>query len=73
METTLIIKIVFYLALLDVIFANIIAWSNLKEKYYKKFPGVARYLPLAKGSTFYYLVLMIVIGYLLHNFVTPLF
>ncbi len=65
--------IVFYLLLIDSLGANAMSWLGLKKWYQGNFSAFARYFPATKGWTTYYLILVLIIGYLIHNFVTPLF
>ncbi len=73
MDTTLILTILFYILLLDSIGANIVSWCGFRQWYRGNFSVIARYLPLAKGWTTYYFILVLFIGYLIHNFVSPLY
>jgi len=65
--------IIFYLLLADSIGANITAWTGLNKWYKRHFKIVEKYLPITRGWTIYYLILVLIIGYLVHNFVTPIF
>ena len=58
-------SIIFYLLLLDALGANFLAWGNAQTWWRRHLPVVARYLPLSKGWTSYYLVVVIVMGILL--------
>lgn len=73
METTTIWVIVFYLLLIDSLSANIVSWLGFRKWYQGNFGIIARHFPITRGWTTYYLVLVLIIGYLLHNFATPLF
>ncbi len=73
MEQELILLIVWYLLLLDALGANIVSWGGFRKWYQGNFSVIARLLPMTKGWTTYYLVLVLFIGSLIHNFVTPLF
>ena len=54
--------IIWFLFLLDSFFANLGAWFF--PKWYKKnFPGLAKHLPLAKGWTAIYLLLVLWVGF----------
>jgi len=61
----MIIKIVFWLLLVDSIIANAIAWSN-KRDYFNKYRFFKRYVPITKGWTVWYLLLTLFIGYLIY-------
>ena len=56
-------KIIFYLILIDSIGANIIArfFSSLYKKNMNK--GILKHLPASKGWCFWYLVLVLWVGY----------
>lgn len=56
--------IIFYLLLIDAIFANVTAWMG-KRWYMETMGPFAGLFPMAKGWTFYYLVLVLWIGWLL--------
>ena len=58
--------IIFYLLLLDSLGANWEAWFDGKG-YRKHFPVLSKYFPATKGWAFYYLVLVLWIGMLLHQ------
>lgn len=58
--------IIFYILLLDSLFANIVAWFGpIKIRDVKIF---SRYFPLTKGWTSYYLILVIFIGWILYKY-----
>jgi len=72
MGLTIIWVIVFYLLLIDSIGANIVSWFGLEKWWKGNFRLFSRYFPVAKGWTILYLALVLFIGYIIHNFVTPL-
>jgi hypothetical protein len=58
--------VIWYLILIDVLFANYIAW--FASKWYKKnFKKLSRNLPLTKGWSAYYLILVLWVGYGLYR------
>lgn len=57
-----ILKIIFWLLLLDSLIANYIAWSKSKD-FYNKMKFFKRFMPLTKGWTVWYLVLVLIIGW----------
>ncbi|MCF6277059.1 MAG: hypothetical protein L3J07_04475 [Candidatus Magasanikbacteria bacterium] len=65
--------IFFYILLVDSVGANAISWFGVKKWYKGNFSIMARYFPATKGWTIYYFVLVLVIGYLIHNYVATLF
>jgi|TARA_B100001079_G_C16277983_1_gene455173 hypothetical protein len=73
MEITTIWIIAFYLLLVDSLGANIVSWLGFRKGYKGNFSIIARYFPATRGWTTYYLILVLLIGYLVHNFVAPLF
>ncbi len=73
MENSIILLIIFYLLLIDSIGANIVSWFGLRKWYQGNFSVIAKYLPLTKVWTTYYFLLILFIGFLIHNFVRPLF
>lgn len=60
-----IISIIFYLLLLDALFAFVVSWSGKTGWWYQYFTPIARQFPLVKGWTLMYLVLVIFIGWLM--------
>ncbi|MEM3074361.1 MAG: hypothetical protein QW727_00230 [Candidatus Pacearchaeota archaeon] len=59
-------EIIFYILLVDAIGANIIAWFF--QKWYKKnVKSLAKYFPATKGWTAWYLILVLLIGYLIYK------
>lgn len=58
--------VIFYLLLIDSIVANLLAWFG-EVWYLKHFRLMSRYFPLTRGWTTYYLVLVLIIGYLAYN------
>lgn len=73
MQTTTIWIIIFYLLLLDSFSTNIISWFGFRKWYQNKGGMLARYAPLTRFWTTYYLFLVLIIGYLIHNYVVPLY
>jgi hypothetical protein len=61
----MIIKIVFWLLLVDSVIAVSIAWFGNRE-YFNNMFFFKRYFPLTKGWTTAYLVLVLFIGYLIY-------
>ncbi len=60
--------VIFYLLLIDSIAANLMAWGGGKKWYHSHFRIMSRYLPMSKGWTTSYFVLVIFIGFLLCRF-----
>ena len=58
-------SIVFYTLLLDAIGANLLAWSGGQQWWQKHMNIVARHLPITRGWTTYYLILVLLFGLLL--------
>jgi len=58
-------SIIFYVLLIDAIGANVLAWSNGQRWWQRHMNLIARYMPLARGWTVYYLVLILLMGALL--------
>lgn len=59
-------EIIFYVLLIDSISCNLVVWFG-KQWYTKHFHIVTRFFPLAAGWAFYYLVLVLWIGWLLYQ------
>lgn len=57
--------IIFYLLALDAIAANVMAWCTDGKWYRKNFRTFSRQLPMTRGWSTWYLILVAVIGYLL--------
>lgn len=57
--------IIFYILLLDSVFANLFAWTSGRRWYRRNFSFIARYFPLKRVWTTYYLVLVLFIGWVL--------
>ncbi len=72
METTIYL-VIFYLLLIDSLGANVVSWFGFRKWYQGNFSLLSRYFPATKGWTTYYLVLVLFIGCILHNFVVPLY
>jgi hypothetical protein len=60
----IIFKVMFWLLLIDSLGANFMAWSNGDKWYHKHFRLMSRYFPMTKGWAVYYLILVLIIGYL---------
>lgn len=60
-----ILKIIFWVLLLDSLIANYISWYGNRE-YWNSIKFFKRYMPLTKGWTVLYLVLVLFIGYLIY-------
>lgn len=60
--------IIFYLLLIDSLFAGAAAWCGLGERWYvKNARTLSRLFPLVKGWTAYYIILVLWIGSLLYR------
>ena len=58
--------IIFYAVLLDALAANAFAWLGKGNNWYRRnFSVIARYFPLSRGWTTYYLILVLWIGSIL--------
>lgn len=57
------LQIIFYLLLLDALIANFIAFFG-RDWYIIHFRTLSRIFPPAKGWTVYYLILVLLIGYI---------
>lgn len=60
-------SIIFYLLLIDALGANLLAWSGGREWWQRNFNVIARYFPLSRGWTVYYLVLVLIMGIFLYR------
>lgn len=60
-------SIIFYLLLIDAIGANLLSWGGGQTWWQKHLAPVARFMPLARGWTTYYLVLVITMGIMLYT------
>ena len=58
-------SIIFYLLLLDALGANLLAWSGGQRWWQRHLSVVAKFFPLSRGWTTYYLLLVLLIGWLL--------
>jgi len=54
--------ILYYLILVDAVFANVAAWSGYGASLNRRFSVFARFFPITKGWTLYYLVLVLWVG-----------
>jgi len=59
--------ILFFLLLIDSIGANLLSWGGGQKWWNKHLRIFSRYFPAAKGWTSYYLVLVLLIGWILYN------
>ncbi len=60
-------SIIFYILLIDALGANYMAWSGKQSWWQKHLAPIARFIPLAKGWTSYYLVLVLLMGIMLYR------
>ena len=60
-------SIIFYLLLIDALGANLLAWGGGQKWWQKQLSPIARFVPLARGWTTYYLVLVVVMGIMLYK------
>jgi len=60
-----ILQIIFWLLLIDSLIANYISWFGNKE-YFNKFKFFGRFMPITKGWTIWYLILVLFIGYIIY-------
>lgn len=58
-------EILFYILLFDALGANLLAWSGKQKWWHQQVPMLAKHFPLAKGWTTYYLVLVLLFGYMI--------
>lgn len=58
-------QIIFWILLLDSLTANYITWLGNKE-YWNRMKFFNRYMPLTKGWTTWYLLLVLFVGYILY-------
>lgn len=66
-------EILFYALLLDSSSVLLITFTNLKSRYLKYLPKLAYYFPASKGWAIYYFTLALLIGYIIHSYVTPIY
>lgn len=59
-------SIVFYILLIDAVGANFLAWSGGQRWWQQHFAPIARFIPLARGWTTYYLIIVLIMGIMLH-------
>lgn len=59
--------IIFYILLIDAIGANLMAWGGAQKWWQVHLTPIARFLPLAKGWTTYYLILVLIMGIMLYR------
>ncbi len=60
-------SIIFYILLIDAIGANFMAWGGGQSWWQKQLTPIARFIPLAKGWTTYYLILVLLMGIMLYR------
>ena len=60
-------SIIFYFLLVDAIGANLLAWSGGQKWWQQTLTPIARFMPLARGWTTYYLILVLIMGILLYR------
>jgi hypothetical protein len=60
-------SIVFYLLLIDALGANILSWGGGQTWWQQHMAPIARFIPLARGWTSYYLVLVLIMGIMLYR------
>lgn len=65
METINIESIVFYILLIDAIGANLLAWSGGQHWWKQNLAPLSRFMPLARGWTTYYFIIVVVMGIML--------
>lgn len=67
-------SILFYVLLADALIANALAWSGAQHWWQTHVGMLAKHLPLARGWTLYYLLLVTLLGIILYrsgNLVLP--
>ena len=57
--------VIYYVVFTDAVIAMLIAWSGKSDSVNRKLGLLARYLPITRGWTLYYLVLVLWTGYAL--------
>lgn len=60
-----VLQIIFWILLLDSLIAGYIGWCGNRE-YWNKMKFFKRYMPLTKGWTAWYIILVLFIGYILY-------
>ncbi len=60
-------SIIFYILLIDAMGANLLAWGGAQTWWRAQLAPIARFMPLARGWTSYYLVLVLLLGALLYK------
>lgn len=60
-------SIIFYLLLMDALGANYLAWSGKQSWWQQHLAPIARFIPLARGWTTYYLTLVLMMGTMLYR------
>jgi hypothetical protein len=57
-------EIIFWLLLIDSVGANLMVWFGGSKWYVRHFPSVSKYFPPSKGWVVYYLVLVLILGWM---------
>lgn len=63
--TETVITVLYYLVLFDAVSVNMMAWAGANHWWQRAGGPLAHLFPLRRGWTSYYLLLVLVIGYLL--------
>lgn len=58
-------KVVFYILLIDSLLVNLMVWSSHKSWYRRHLKTFSILFPLSKGWSSYYLLLVMLLGYIL--------
>lgn len=61
----MILEIIFWVLLVDSLIAGSITWCGNKEKW-NRMSFFKRYMPLTKGWTAWYVILVLIIGYAIY-------
>lgn len=59
------LEIIFWLLLIDSVGANIVSFSPKLKKKFNSYKLFKRYLPITRGWTIWYLILVLFIAYLI--------
>lgn len=60
-------SITWYVLLIDAIGANLLAWGGAESWWRKHMAPIGRFIPLSRGWTSYYLMLVLLFGFLLYR------
>jgi len=60
-------SIIFYILLIDALGANWLAWSGKQTWWQRQMAPIAKYFPLSRGWTTYYLILVLLLGIMLYR------